>query len=213
MSLQVADAVGKDQTANMPALPARARPVYALLAQMRSAVTSDRVTLGMLLRGMDRSSQSVLLLIPGLLLVSPLSGIPGMATLGGITIATVAFQLLLGRSDIWLPGFILRRGVSAAKVTRALDRMERVAGVLDRNTTPRMRWFFAFPGQQMALAICLGCGLAMPFFELVPFSATTLATVVVVLSLSLLVRDGLLAAIGIGGFGLAIAIILKLIGP
>jgi hypothetical protein len=211
MSLQGADAVGKDLSAPLVP-PAPARPVQALLDQMRGALGSDPVTLGMLLRGMDRASQSVLLLIPALLLVSPLSGIPGMATLGGITIATVAVQLLLGRSEIWLPGFIVSRGLSAAKVARALDRMERLGRVLDRNTTARMGWFFAFPGQQMALAICLACGLAMPFLELVPFSATTLAVVVVVLSVALLVRDGLMAAIGIDSFGLAVAIIARLIG-
>ena len=62
----------------------------------------------------------------------------------------------------------------------------------------------------MALITCIACGLAMPFLELVPFTATTLAMVVTLLASALLVRDGLLTAIGLAGFGLAVLIIVKL---
>jgi hypothetical protein len=50
----------------------------------------------------------------------------------------------------------------------------------------------------------------MPFLELVPFSAMILAAVVSILAAALLVRDGLLVAFGLGGFGFAIFLIVKL---
>jgi len=51
----------------------------------------------------------------------------------------------------------------------------------------------------------------MPLLELVPFSATALALVVTVLAAALLVRDGVLAALGLGGFAVAIVIIARLV--
>ncbi len=143
-------------------------------------------------------------------LVSPLSGIPGLSSLGGLTIALIALQILLGRQTIWLPDFVLRRQVSAERLQRALARLDRAAAFVDRRSVTRAEWIFAFPGRQLALTTCLLCGLAMPFLELVPFSATTLALVVSILASALLVRDGVLAALGLGSFGLAVFIITKL---
>ncbi len=178
---------------------------------MRGAITGPSVTLETLVRAMDPAVQPVLLLLPALILVTPLSGIPGLSSLGGLTIALVALQILLGRPTIWFPAFVLRRRLSADRLLRALDRLDRPVRFLDRRSVARADWFFAFPGRQLALATCVACGLAMPFLELVPFSATTLAMVVTILAAALLVRDGLLAALGLGGFALAILIITKLV--
>lgn len=178
---------------------------------MRGALISESVTVGALLRAMDTSAQPVMLLLPALVLVTPLSGIPGLSSLGGLTIALVAFQILAGRRSIWLPQVVLRRTFSADRLSRGLDRVERFARLIDKNTAPRMRWFFDFPGRQLSQITCVLCGLAMPFLELVPFSATTLAAAVVILAVGLLVRDGLFAAIGLTAFGLAIALLVSLV--
>lgn len=188
----------------------RGRPVQDILERMRGAITHPSVTVETLVRAMDPAVQPVLLLLPALILVTPLSGIPGLSSLGGLTIALVAFQILLGRPTIWFPACVLRRHLSTDRLLRALDRLDRPARFIDRRSVARANWFFAFPGRQMALISCIACGLAMPVLELVPFSATTLALVVTILATALLMRDGLLAALGLSGFGLAILIIAKL---
>ncbi len=192
------------------AAPAARRPVQDILERMRAVATGPSVTVDDVVRSMDASAQPVFLLLPALILVTPLSGIPGLSSLGGLTIALVAFQMLLGRPVIWLPAFVLRRQLPAARLTWALARLDRPAGFIDRRSAARAEWIFGFPGGQLLLAACLLCGLAMPFLELVPFSATTLASVVSILATALLVRDGLIAAFGIGGCGLAVVIIAKL---
>jgi hypothetical protein len=159
---------------------------------------------------MDPSVQPVLLLLPALILVTPLSGIPGLSSLGGLTIALVALQMLLGRSNIWLPDFILRRHLPTARLEWSLDRLDRFAAFIDRRSVARAEWLLAFPGRELVLTSCLLCGLAMPFLEVVPFSATSLAVVVSILASALLVRDGLLVAFGLSGLGLAIFLIAKL---
>ncbi len=187
------------------------RPVQDILERTRGAITGPSVTIDTLVRAMDPTVQPVLLLLPALILVTPLSGIPGLSSLGGLTIALVALQILLGRQTIWFPAFVLRRHLSADRLLRALDRLDRSARFIDRRSVARANWFFAFPGRPLALITCVACGLAMPFLELVPFSATMLALVVTILAAALLVRDGLLAAIGLGGFALAILFIARLV--
>ncbi len=189
----------------------RGQAVAEILARIRGAITGRTVSVETLLRAMDPAAQPVLLLLPALILVTPLSGIPGLSSLGGLSIALVASQILLRRPVIWLPAFVLRRELSADRLQRALVRLDRPARFIDRRSVARAEWFFDFPGRQLALVTCLACGLVMPFLELVPFSATTLALVVTILAAALLVRDGLLAAVGLGGFALAIVLIAKLV--
>ena len=186
-----------------PATPRPARgPVAEILAAIRDASDGDSVTVARLQRAMDARAQPVLLLLPALILVSPLSGIPGFATVGGLTIALISLQMLVNRPAIWLPGIVLRRSLSTARVLRALDRLDRPARFIDRHTVARAGWFVTFPGRQLALGTCALCGLAMPFLELVPFSSTTLASLVTLLAAALLVRDGLIVALGLAVFGL-----------
>jgi hypothetical protein len=189
----------------------RAYPVQDILERMRGAIAGPSVRVETLVRAMDPAVHPVLLLLPALIIVTPLSGIPGLSSLGGLTIALVAFQILLGRPTIWFPAFVLRRRMSADRLLRALDRLDRPVRFIDRRSVARAGWFFAFPARPLALVTCIACGLAMPFLELVPFSATTLALVVTVLAAALLVRDGLLAAFGLGGFALAILTLTKLV--
>ena len=200
----------------MPTTPVRGgvppeQPVQDILERLRAAITCPTVRVETLVRAMDPGVQPVLLLLPALLLVTPLSGIPGLSSLGGATIAPVALQILLGRRTIWFPAFVLRRHLSADRLLRALDRLDRPARFIDRRSAARAGWFLTFPGRPLALATCAACGLAMPFLELVPFSATTLALVVTVLAAALLMRDGLLAALGLGGFALAILMVARLV--
>jgi hypothetical protein len=203
-----------DQPHDAPgAAPPARGPVQDILAALRGAIGGETVTVARLHGAMDAPAQPVLLLLPALILVSPLSGIPGFATVGGLTIALIALQMLVNRPAIWLPGIVLRRSLTSARILRALDRLDRPARFIDHHTVARAGWFVTFPGRQLALGTCVLCGLAMPFLELVPFSATTLATVVTILAAALLVRDGVIVALGLAIFGLAIALLANLALP
>ncbi len=186
-------------------------PVGDILDALRRAAGGPTVTVADLQAAMDARAQPVLLLLPALILVSPLSGIPGLSSLGGLTIALLSLQMLANRRTLWLPGAIRRRSLSGPRVVRALARLDRPARFIDRHTVPRAGWLVTFPGRQLALAACALCGLAMPFLELVPFSATTLATVVTILSAALLVRDGVIVALGLLVLALAAVLLARLV--
>lgn len=199
--------------ASDPPVPPGNRPVGDILDRMRAAATTDTVTVATMLHAMNSAGHTVVLLIPALIVVTPLSGIPGLSTLGGLTIALIAMQMLLGRRVLWLPRFFLSRQMSASMLHRALNWLARPARLIDRISAPRLRWLFRFPGSQLLHLTCIACGLAMPFLELVPFSATTLALAVVIISVALMVRDGLLALLGFGSVGLAAMLIVWIATP
>lgn len=139
-----------------------------------------------------------LLLVPALAIVSPLSAVFGVATFGGLIIATIALQMALGRETLWLPGFILRLSVSSRNLDRLVRWFGRPARLLDRLTGTRLTLLVEPPLTRLWAALCLVLALTIPALELVPLSATVIASAIALFALAMLARDGLLALSGLG---------------
>ena len=154
-----------------------------------------RVSLDVVLRAVGRRSFAPLLLLVGLILFSPLSGIPGMPTLMALLVLLVALQLLLGRSHFWLPEWMLRRSISKSKLQRALRWMRKPAAFIDRWLRPRLLFLVGRTGSYMIAVICTVIALALPLMEVVPFSATIAGMALTAFGLALVAHDGLLAVI------------------
>lgn len=145
-----------------------------------------------------------LMMVVALVIVSPLSGIPLLSSLGGLTIAGIALQLALGRDSLWLPGWLSRRSIPRQRLSSALQRLRPAAGFLDRHSRPRLRIMTVPPLSNLFLLVCALAGLSMPLLEILPFTSSLLAMTVTLLGFSLLMRDGLWAALALmplGGAG------------
>lgn len=92
----------------------------------------DKITLRRVIETLGSRSHGPFLLIPALIDISPVGGIPGLPTvLGAITIL-VAAQMLLGRKHRWLPGFLERRSLSSGKICKTTRKLRGVARFMDR---------------------------------------------------------------------------------
>ena len=69
----------------------------------------DGLTVREMLDRVGARSFGAALLVPSLVLVSPLSAIPLVPTISGLLILTIATQAFLGREHLWLPKFLSRR--------------------------------------------------------------------------------------------------------
>ena len=147
------------------------------------------------------------LLIPALIDISPVGGIPGLPTALGLIIIIVAAQMLFGRKHLWLPGFIERRSISAEKACRSTKKLRGLAKWLDRWFHGRLPYFTKGPFVRGAAIFCILLALTVPPLELLPFATTAPMAAIAAFGLALLVRDGLLmiiatalalAAVGIG---------------
>tara|TARA_R110002049_G_scaffold198475_6_gene368495 strand:- start:1056 stop:1640 length:585 start_codon:yes stop_codon:yes gene_type:complete len=158
---------------------------------------NGRVSIGMVVESVGSRSFGPMLILIGVTLFSPLSGIPGMSFFMASFVLLVAVQMLIGRHHFWLPRFILDRSVERDKLQKALDWLNRPARAIDGVLKPRLTFLVRSEGSYAIAALCVVVGLCMPFMELVPFSSSAAGLALLALGLALVVRDGFLVLLAL----------------
>ncbi|WGL17341.1 exopolysaccharide biosynthesis protein [Microbulbifer bruguierae] len=177
-------------------MPEEIQNLSQLLRQLeRLAIGRERITLDQVLEVTGQRSFAPLLLVAGLILFSPLSGIPGMPTLMGVVVLLVSIQMLLMRGHLWLPAWLLRRSISQSNFYHALHWLKRPAQVIDHWLRPRLPMFVYRGGTYLIAVVCTVIALALPLMEVVPFSASIAGIALAAFGLALVAHDGLLALV------------------
>lgn len=161
----------------------------------------SRVSVEMIVDVVGQRSFGPLLLIAGLVGISPIGDIPGVPSMLGAMVLLVSAQLLMRRKGFWLPGWLCRRSVSADRFRKAVKWLRRPARAVDRLLRPRLGFLTGRHGRYAIAAIAAFIGVAMVPMELIPFSATGAALTLVALGLALIAGDGLLALAAFTVFG------------
>ncbi|SFU98276.1 exopolysaccharide biosynthesis protein [Halomonas korlensis] len=169
---------------------------------------NDQVSIGMVVESVGSRSFGPLLMLIGITLFSPLSGVPGMSVFMASFVLLIAIQMLIGRKQFWLPHYILNRSVERGKLQKALDWLGKPARGIDRALKPRLTFLVHSGGSYGIAALCVVVGLCMPFMELVPFSASAAGLALLLLGLALVVHDGLLVLLAVAVFGAAFTFII-----
>ena len=163
-----------------------------------------RVSVADLVDRIGEGAFAPLMLVPALVLISPLTVIFGLATACGFVIALIAFQMVIGRERLWLPDFILRQTVSGRRLDRVVARFAGPARFVDAMTGKRLAVLVDPPFTRLWALVCMVLALIIPAFELVPMSATIIASAIALFALAMLARDGLLALSGLAVLGGAV---------
>ena len=177
-------------------MPVEARDITTLqqlLDRLDKAATGERVDVECMMQAVGRSSFGALLLLGGLVTLSPLDIIPGIPTLIALAVLIVCVQLLSGRRHFWLPAWVRRRSIASQKLRRGLTWLQKPARFGDRLVRPRL---IALTTDAAIKVIALGCmvvALAMPVMEVVPFSANLAGIALTAFGLAVIAHDGLLA--------------------
>lgn len=176
--------------------------ITEVLEHLQGAVLArpeaEKIVLRDLLLVLEKNSFAVLLLVFALLLVSPLSAIPGATTLFGLTIATILAQLLLGRRHVWLPEFLLNRQLPVRQTLKALHWLEKPAGWLERCLRARLSWVVERPVVLSLKGLVFTAALCAPLMEVIPASGTSVGAAITIFSAGLLARDGVFVVLGAG---------------
>ncbi|MFO7582974.1 exopolysaccharide biosynthesis protein [Guyparkeria sp.] len=193
-----------------PSDPDEPRNLGQLLARIASvAAGSERVYLSSIIDALGTRSFGPFLLLIGVLLVSPISGIPGMPTTMGIALLLTSLQMLFGRKSFWLPRWLLARYVASDRLVKALGWLHRPARYVDWFLRPRLTFLVANGGAVGIAVICSVLALMMPLMEVVPFSATAAGLSVVLFGLAMVAFDGVFVVLAVtylaavGGLALA----------
>lgn len=186
------------------------------LTDILNAITPDpeskaKVSVADVLQEIGERSFAALVLVVSVLLVSPISGIPGTPTIGAILIVLIAVQWLFGRRHLWLPGVILTRAVSARKMARAIDWLKPGAAWLDRNSHGRIKVLTAPPLTLIAKLLIVLVPLTWPLLELLPMVTSVGALAVSLLAFGLMVRDGVWLVAGYATVAAGVALVTWLV--
>ncbi|GMM92265.1 exopolysaccharide biosynthesis protein [Qipengyuania sp. MTN3-11] len=187
--------------------------VCNILGKLRElADAQNKVSIGDVLDAIGDRSYGPALMLPALIEISPIGGIPGLPTFLAAIVALVAAQLLFGKKHLWLPRVIQKRALSGEKLHKAADKLDGIAARLDQWFHGRMPHFIQGVWPRIAAGIVILLCLTVPPLEFVPFASTAPMAAIIAFGLALLVRDGLLMLIAIGAGVLSIAVGAGLIG-
>lgn len=183
-----------------PAMAPRGRELGRLLRRLaqlaRMERTTDSVTLAEVFADLGDRSFPTMILIPALVLVSPLSAIPGMTGTLGLTITLLLGQRLFGRKVLWLPRWLGRLQIPTAKLERAVLWLRKPAARMDRMLAPRMTTFADGALKRLPMSVVTVSAMCLPLLEFLPMSGTTMGAAITLYAAGLLARDGRFVLIG-----------------
>lgn len=156
------------------------------------------VSLEMMINMVGPRSFGPLLLVCGLVILSPLSGIPGMPTLISIMVILLTTQRLFHRRHFWMPRWILRRSIAQTKFNKAIRFLRPLCRGVDRFLRPRLVFFTRHGAIHVICMVCLALALITPPLELLPFAATATGASLTGFGLALIAHDGLLTLVAMG---------------
>lgn len=182
----------------------RAAPKLSVMLDRLDRLTCRdcEVSVERMLNAIGRTSFAPLILIVGLLIMSPLGHVPGMPTTAAVLVGLSAAQIVIGRCHIWLPPWLLRRQVKRKLLIRAIRFLRPLARACEFVCRSRMRWMTGNVGVRSVAGICLLICIVMPPLEMVPMANSACGAVLALFGLALTTRDGVLMSLTLlGGVG------------
>ncbi|WP_348521623.1 exopolysaccharide biosynthesis protein [Erythrobacter sp. A6_0] len=172
----------------------------------------DQVCVRDVLDDFGRRSFGPFMMIPALIEISPLGGIPGVPTALALFIAVIAAQLVIGREHIWMPEFVQRRAVESGKLHKAVEKLRGLGQWLDEHSQDRLEKLTVGIWLRFAGVVVIALCCTVPPLELLPFASTLPMLAIIMIGLGLTVRDGalLLSALLFAGLAAATGVYLYL---
>tara|TARA_R110001592_G_scaffold52649_9_gene161313 strand:+ start:20561 stop:21181 length:621 start_codon:yes stop_codon:yes gene_type:complete len=170
-----------------------------LLSKITSGNQSQSIHLGYLIEQFKGRSFGGLLLILSILVLLPI-----VSFIAGIIILLVGLQMLLGLPMPILPKFIMQQQVDKRSFESFVDKV--IPWLVRSEKYIRPRWFFFAHTIGQRLLGCLILLLALVSLMPLPFSNMPPSIALILISLGVLERDGVLITLGIFISSLAIFI-------
>ncbi|WP_166256623.1 exopolysaccharide biosynthesis protein [Marinobacter salicampi] len=170
-----------------------------LLDRIRDRSRDDvTVTVEGVMESVGPRSFGPILILAGLIVLAPLIGdIPGVPTLIALLVLLTVGQIAVQRDHIWLPSWLARRHMSRDKLVRGTEWLRKPARFIDRLARPRLTYLVTGPGLYVMVTCCIIIALAMPAFELIPFSANGAGLAFVTFGLAIIARDGVIGMVAL----------------
>lgn len=175
--------------------PLRARLSRRLVrAASTCSPESDRVSLGELAASLGDRSFGWCILVFTLINMLPLP--PGTDMILSLPVLMLTAQMALGFDQVWLPGFLARIRVGRRSFQKLVLRLGPLMRRIERVIRPRHEWLFAPRAERLLGGFLFLVAIAL--FAPIPFSGYLTATTLVIASIGMIERDGLVTLAGAG---------------
>jgi hypothetical protein len=169
----------------------------ALLGELEEAAKTNgaRVSLEEVMDAIGRRSFGPLLLVVGLLGMTPVAAVPGAPTVLAVVTVLIAGQLLFGRKSFWLPKVLLKLSVKSGRMKKTVKVASTPAHAVDRVVKPRLQALTGPVADRLVALMCILLACAVPPLELLPLAAFLPAAAIAAFGLGLVARDGLVVLV------------------
>jgi hypothetical protein len=180
----------------------------ALFTCLVTETSGETVTLGQLMHIMERRSFGAVILLLGLIAVSPLTVVPGSTWAVAAVTLLFSVQLLFGMRHPWLPKALLDLKLPRDQLVKFVKASRKMAHTADKLTAPRLR-FLSKPPLVIGVALlCIAAALITFPLGLIPLAPVLPGVAIVLMGVGLTARDGvflILSTIAMGGSVLLLA--------
>ncbi|MBS0272459.1 MAG: exopolysaccharide biosynthesis protein [Proteobacteria bacterium] len=124
----------------------------------------------------------------------PLSIVPGFSVIFSVPIAIFALEMVFARKSLWLPKIIAQKTISRAKVSKVILVIVPYLVRLEKLSKPRWAWmtYSAMERINGIVIFCLAILLMLP----IPFSNFIFGVLLIIFSLGITEKDGILIFMG-----------------
>ena len=173
--------------------PRRVRATSAVLLSIAENAAGPKVSLGEIVDQLGERSFGMLLLVLGLCGWVPVWP-PGVATIFGVGIGLVAIQMVLGRSQPWLPRMLTSRRLSRDRFVAVTRRIIPILRRCESFARPRLPALTRSTAERFigVYVVLLGGVVCIPL----PMTNALPALSVALIAIGLIERDGVAVLLG-----------------
>lgn len=174
------------------------RTSHMLLKAVRGE--GERISVGDILDALDSRAFGLAVLIFSLPSIVPMP--PGVPTVVGVALLIVSFQMVIGRHELWLPGFLTKRSFSRNALVGALEKLIPKLESVEKIAKPRLTFLTGRAGTVTIGVVVLIMAIVL-ILPLPPGGNFPPALACAVLGMGLAERDGVIVLVGLIGSILA----------
>jgi len=179
--------------ANAHSAPEMGARTSTLLLQAVRGET-ERITIGDILDALDARAFGLATLIFSIPSIIPMP--PGVPTVVGIALLIVSVQMVLGRHELWLPGFLSKRSFSRPALVSAMEKFAPRLEAIEKIASPRLMFLTGRVGTVLIGLVVLFMALVL-ILPLPPGGNFPPALACAVLGMGLAERDGVIVLVGL----------------
>ena len=154
----------------------------------------ERVTVGEILDALDARAFGLVTLLFSLPSIVPMP--PGVPTVVGIALLIVSVQMVIGRHELWLPGFLSRRSFSRKALVSAFEKLAPRLEAVEKIAKPRLLFMTGKIGTVAIGLVVLFMALVL-ILPLPPGGNFPPALACAILGMGLAERDGIIVLFGL----------------